>query len=261
MSQIQNPINRKAALVIIGNEILSGRTQDINTSWIAENLQRKGIKLFEVRIVPDIEVCIVQAVNELRATVDYLFTTGGIGPTHDDITAASIAKAFGVELERNAEAMDMLEKNYGSEKVTPARAKMAMIPAGAALIVNPVSGAPGFIIGNVHVMAGIPRIMQAMLENVLPLLESGKPFLSNTISCGLRESVLAQPLGELQQRYPAVEMGSYPHYRGGNFGVNLVLRSVDEEVLKTATQELVNIIRSLDGEPQALGLQAPLESW
>ena len=261
MSQLENPDIRKAGLIIIGNEILSGRTQDTNTQWIAENLQRRGIMLAEIRVVPDIESKIIKAVNEVRAEVDYLFTTGGIGPTHDDITAASIAKAFGVELARDDEAFRMLEKHYGLEEITPSRAKMSLVPVGSKLIPNPVSGAPGFIIGNVYVMAGIPRIMHAMLDHVILDLAQGKTMLSNTISCTLPESVLAEAMAALQERNPHVDIGSYPHYRGGAFGVSLVLRSTNEEKLKAATRELIQIVRDNGDEPQALGLQAMVDEF
>ena len=261
MAQLDNPDIRKAALIIIGNEILSGRTQDTNTQWIAENLIRRGIMLAEIRVVPDIEEKIIRAVNEIRGQVEYVFTTGGIGPTHDDITAASLAKAFGVVLERNDEAFRMLENHYGLEQITPARAKMCLIPVGAKLIPNPVSGAPGFIIGNVHVMAGIPRIMHAMLDFVVADLAQGKVVLSNTIACVLAESVLAEALEALQNRYAHVDIGSYPHYRGGTPGVSLVLRSTDEEILKAATRELLKIVRDHGDEPQALGLQAMVDDF
>ena len=171
-----------AALLIIGDEILSGRTQDINIKHLAEKLGSKGIALREVRVVPDVEAKIIKAVNELRAEADYLFTTGGIGPTHDDITSESVAKAFGVAIERNKKAFDILVKHYGSEKeLNDARLKMTMIPVGAQLIANPVSSAPGFILGNVYVMAGVPKIMQGMLDGVLEGLRGGAVVRANTV--------------------------------------------------------------------------------
>lgn len=245
-----------AALIIIGNEILSGRTVDTNTPWIAERLTARGIILGEARVISDDEQQIIQAVNDLRVRFDYVFTTGGIGPTHDDITAASVARAFDIELERNEEAFRMLEDHYGIEELTPPRAKMALIPKGAVLIHNPVSAAPGFIIGNVHVMAGVPRIMQAMLEYVLSVIMSGKPILSNTVACTLPESAVAEDLGKLQDRYPNVQMGSYPHYRGGALGLSLVLRSTDSDILEKATEDLIAIIRAHGDEPRALSLKA-----
>lgn len=245
------------ALIIIGNEILSGRTQDTNTSWIAEQLNRMGIVLRQVRVVPDIEEEIIAAIHELKDTSDYVFTTGGIGPTHDDITAESVAKAFGTKLELNQEAYDVLVRHYGSEKeVTAPRKKMAMIPTGARLINNPVSGAPGFQMENVFVMAGVPRIMQAMFDDIQPRLKRGKPVLSNTVACSLAESSIAEPLEAVQRKYPTVNIGSYPHFRGGILGLSLVLRSTDDAVLDEATREVIAIIANLGGEPNALSIQS-----
>lgn len=245
------------ALIVVGNEILSGRTQDTNTSWLAEKLNGMGIVLHQVRVVPDIEEEIIKAVTELRDGVDYVFTTGGIGPTHDDITAESIAHAFNVELELNKEAYDILVNHYGSEEqVTAPRKKMAMIPVGASLINNPVSGAPGFQIGNVFVMAGVPRIMQAMFDDVKTRLSRGKPVLSNTIACSLAESEIAEPLEAVQKNYPSVNIGSYPHFRGGILGLSLVLRSNDDEALDRATRDVIALIAAQGGEPHALSVQS-----
>jgi molybdenum cofactor synthesis domain-containing protein len=246
----------KAALLIIGNEILSGRTQDKNIQHIAEKLAGKGIALAEIRVVPDIEDKIVKAVNELRTEVEYLFTTGGIGPTHDDITADSIAKAFGVKNVLNPEARRILSGNYGEGNLNEARLKMAYVPEGAELIRNPVSGAPGFIIGNVYVMAGVPGIMQGMLDNVLPNLREGAKVFSNTVQCELPESSIANDLTALQKKYPDVEMGSYPHFKMGASSLALVLRSPDTESLKQATRELIAIVTKLGSEHQA-DLQVP----
>lgn len=244
-----------AALIIIGNEILSGRTQDSNTPWIAERLTERGIILSEVRVIPDAEDVIIRTIRDVRQHFDYIFTTGGIGPTHDDITAESIAKAFGVELVHNEEAFNMLEEHYGLEELTPPRAKMAMIPEEARLIPNPVTAAPGFIVENVHVMAGVPRIMQAMLDHVLGSIQAGRPILSNTVSCGLSESELAEDLSFLQDKYPGVQLGSYPHYRGGVLGLSLVMRSMDGENLNKATDELLEIIKKHGDEPRALSIR------
>ena len=228
-----------AALLIIGNEILSGRTQDKNTSYIAEKLNERGVRLAEVRVVPDIEGRIIAALDALRVENDYVFTTGGIGPTHDDITAGVVAKAFGVVLERNAEARQVLLNHYGSEaELTEPRLKMSEIPAGAALIANPVSGAPGFQIGNVYVMAGVPKIMQGMLDGILPTLAGGAPVLSETVTCDCAESIIAKALGEIQGRYPDIDIGSYPQFKEGKHSVNVVLRGVDAEVLARAAGEV-----------------------
>ncbi len=257
MSETEKKETYTAALVIIGNEILSGRTQDTNTPWIAERLTGRGIVLSEVRVIADIEKEIIHAINELRAKFDYVFSTGGIGPTHDDITAESVAKAFGLPLERNAEAYKALEKHYGAEDVTPPRAKMAMIPRDAQLIPNPVTAAPGFCIDNVYVMAGVPRIMQAMLDHILGTIDAGKPIMSNTVACTLTESAVAEDLTALQEKYAKVQIGSYPHYRGGVFGLSLVLRATDADALEKATIELIAIIRKNGDEPSALTMKSP----
>ncbi len=247
----------RASIVVVGNEILSGRTKDANTSWIAEQMVQAGVVLAEVRVVPDIRDEIVFAVNELRRKYDYVFTTGGIGPTHDDITAESIAHAFGTTLELNEEAYGILVRHYGSEEeVTPPRRKMAMIPVGASLINNPVSGAPGFQLENVFVMAGVPRIMQAMLDDIKPRLKRGRTMLSNTIACSLAESAVAEPLSKIQDRFPTVSIGSYPHFRGGILGLSLVLRSPENEALDTATAEVIRMVADLGGEANALSIQS-----
>lgn len=245
-----------AALVIIGNEILSGRTQDTNINWIATKMSDQGIKLIEVRVVPDVEDAIIAAIVELRRKVTYLFTTGGIGPTHDDITAATVSKSFGVECKVNDDARKILLEYYGSEEeLTPARLRMAHIPVGAKLIENPVSGAPGFQMDNVYVMAGVPRIMQGMLDTILPTLASGQPYLSNTVSCDLPESRIAETLGNIQSQYQSVDIGSYPHFRSGIMGLALVLRSTDNDNLHEATRDVVDMVRSYGVEPTGISVR------
>lgn len=240
-----------AALLIIGNEILSGRTTDANTSYIAGRLNALGIRLCEVRVVPDIEAEIVDAVNALRARYSYVFTTGGIGPTHDDITADCVAKAFDVALEENAEARRRLEERYAETgiELNEARLRMARAPAGAVLIDNPVSAAPGFQIGNVFVMAGVPKIMQAMFESLRERLVGGDPLISRSISCRLPEGKIAQGLGEIQARHAGVDIGSYPSYSSSGFGVAVVLRHSDRTVLDAAAAEVIELIRDLGGDP------------
>ncbi|WP_448189513.1 competence/damage-inducible protein A [Azospirillum sp. sgz301742] len=239
-----------AAVLIVGNEILSGRTKDANLPHIAETLGELGIRVREARVVPDVAEEIIAAVNALRARYDYVFTTGGIGPTHDDITSECIAMAFGVDLERNPEAVARLERHYGDpSKLNEARLRMANIPAGGELIDNPISAAPGFRIGNVFVMAGVPNIMQSMLDSVLPNLKGGPPILARTVSCTLAEGALAADLGALQERYPMLDIGSYPYFRRGDFGVSLVLRGTDAALLEQATEELAGIVRGLGGMP------------
>lgn len=239
-----------AAILIIGNEILSGRTLDKNTQYIAEKLGARGVRVVDVRVVPDIENTVVKAVNELRAAVDYLFTTGGIGPTHDDITAQCIAKAVGAEFETNQQAYKILEAHYGIDELTPARARMARMPAGATLVPNPVSAAPGFIIENIHVMAGVPKIMQAMLDHILPTLGHGAVVHAKTVVSKLPESALADALSTLQDAFPDIEIGSYPSFKAGNVGVSVVLRSTDEARLWQAAEQTAQLVRDLGDEPQ-----------
>ncbi|MFC4270284.1 competence/damage-inducible protein A [Sneathiella chungangensis] len=234
-----------AAVVVIGDEILSGRTQDKNMAWIAVRLNEIGVQLREVRVVPDIEAEIVAAVNALRAKFDYVFTTGGIGPTHDDITADSIAAAFDVGIDFHPEAMALLTRHYETSGIefNDARKRMARIPDGASLINNPVSKAPGFCIENVYVMAGVPTIMQAMFEEIAPTLHGGPKMLSRTIGAGLPEGRVAEKLGALQKAYPDVSMGSYPYFRQGEVGTNLVLRSTEKADLDAAFGELVEYLK------------------
>ena len=240
-----------AALCIIGNEILSGRTQDKNLGYIGERLNALGIRLAEVRVVRDDEAAIVEAVRALSERYTYVFTSGGIGPTHDDITTACIAKAFGVAVERNPEAMRRLTAHYVNSGIefNEARRKMADIPVGATLIDNPVSAAPGFVIGNVHVLPGVPRILQAMFDGVASRLAGGVPMLSRTVACTIGEGTVAAGLGAIQERYVDVEIGSYPYFRAGHFGTALVLRASDPVRLETATEEVRALVRSLGGEP------------
>lgn len=234
-----------AAVVVIGNEILSGRTLDKNTNHIASKLTEHGVQLREARVVPDVLGKVVEAVNALRAEYDYVFTCGGIGPTHDDITVDCIAAAFGVPVEVNADAFARLEAHYGAGEFTEARQRMARIPAGATLIDNPVSTAPGFKIGNVHVMAGVPRIMHAMLDNVLVGLIGGAKMLSRTVSCAMPESEAAGVLGEVQARHSDVDIGSYPFFHSGNVGVSVVCRCVDETLLEAAETDLLSALHAL----------------
>ncbi|MBX6321948.1 MAG: competence/damage-inducible protein A [Rhodospirillaceae bacterium] len=238
-----------AAVLIIGNEILSGRTQDVNLAFLGSQLNALGIRLREARVVADDEDEIVRAVNECRARYDYVFTTGGIGPTHDDITAACVAKAFGLPLVRNPEAVAILEQHYAPGQLNEARLRMANTPLGAALIANPVSAAPGFQIGNVFVMAGVPSIMRAMFDGLKHRLAGGAPMLSATVVTDLGEGVIAKDLGALQERYADVEIGSYPWFRAGRFGTSLVLRGTDPARLAAAAEEVRALIRALGGDP------------
>ena len=236
-----------ACLLVIGNEILSGRTQDRNIAFIGENLNLLGIRLMEVRVVPDVEGVIVETVNQVRAAFDYVFTTGGIGPTHDDITAECIAKAFGLPLIVHPEARAILEAHYEKGQLNEARMRMARTPEGASLIENPVSKAPGFQIGNVFVMAGIPDIMQAMFRSLSHRLVGGASLKSRSVTLALGEGTIAKGLAVVQERFPDVEIGSYPYNRNGNFGVRLVLRSTDEATLEQARSSVDDLIAELGG--------------
>jgi molybdenum cofactor synthesis domain-containing protein len=238
-----------ACLIIIGDEVLSGRTQDANLSFLGENLNEAGVRLAEARVIPDDDATIQATVNECRAAFDYVFTTGGIGPTHDDITSASIAKAFGLPLIRNPEAVALLERNYKPEDINEARMKMAETPEGATLLTNPISWAPGFQVENVFVMAGVPSVMRAMFDGFRDRLAGGRPVRSRTLSVHLKEGDLAAPLGELQDRYDTVSIGSYPFFRNDKLGVSIVLRSADDEPLDAATTEMRQIMLDLGGEP------------
>ncbi|MDE1567810.1 molybdopterin-binding protein [Aquabacter sp. P-9] len=221
-----------AALLVIGDEILSGRTKDKNIGHVAERLTEVGVDLKEVRVVPDEEPEIVAAVNALRGRYDYVFTTGGIGPTHDDITADAIAKAFGVSIDVDPRARAMLLEYIAEKDLNEARLRMARIPDGADLVVNSVSKAPGFRLGNVYVMAGVPRIMHAMLEAILPELRKGAPMLSRTVLANAKEGDIAAPLGEIAKRYPKAIIGSYPFLdEAGRPNTNLVVRTRDAALL------------------------------
>ncbi len=238
-----------ACLIVIGNEILSGRTREANLQYLGARLNELGIRLAEARIIPDNEEAIVEAVNACRAAYDYVFTTGGIGPTHDDITSACVAKAFGLELERNAEALAMLKTHYKAEDINPSRLRMADIPRGAALIENPVSKAPGYQIENVIVLAGVPRIMQAMFEGFRHRLAGGQKMLSASIASFIPEGNLAAGLAQVQAANPDVEIGSYPFVRGARLGVSVVLRCADGNRLAPAAAAVRDLIRTLGGEP------------
>ncbi|MBX2806695.1 MAG: competence/damage-inducible protein A [Hyphomicrobiales bacterium] len=227
-----------AALLVIGDEILSGRTKDKNIGAIADHLTEIGVRLSEVRVVPDEEVEIVDALNAMRARYHYVFTTGGIGPTHDDITADAVAQAFGVSIDIDPRAVAIMRQRFSQDELTPARLRMTRIPAGAELVENSVSLAPGFFIGNVIVMAGVPNIMESMLKAVTPKLRTGTKLLSITLHAMAPEGRIAPFLSAAQDAYPDVKMGSYPYVKDGRFGVHLVLRAVDQARLETAMADL-----------------------
>ena len=241
-----------ACLLVIGNEVLSGRTQDANIRHLAVRLGEIGIPLREVRVIPDVPDTIIGAVNECRARFDHVFTTGGIGPTHDDITSECVAAAFSVPWEPHPEAWARLERHLGPERFNAARQRMATVPRGATLIDNPVSVAPGFTIGNVHMMAGVPRIMQAMFETLAPRLQGGAPVASRAVhAIGLLEGDLAEGLQAIQGRYPALDLGSYPFYRATGGGVALVAKGTDAAALDACVAEVTALVAALGKEPVA----------
>lgn len=244
-----------AAVLLIGDELLSGRTQDTNLQTIAKFVGPLGVRIAEARVVPDVEEEIAAALNTLRAKHDYVFTTGGIGPTHDDKTADSVALAFGVGIGVNEEARAILEAHYGSPSaLNEARLRMARTPHGASLIANPVSRAPGFQIGNVFVMAGVPSIMRGMLADVGPRLSGGAVMRTRSVrGRGLREGDLAAPLATLEATYAEVTFGSYPHFAPeGGGAVTLVARSTNATALEAAVRDLIALARDLGAEPELL---------
>lgn len=234
-----------AGMVVIGDEILSGRTKDTNIGTLADFLTELGIDLTEVRIVADREAAIVEAVNALRRNCDVVFTTGGIGPTHDDITAQSIAAAFGVSLFEDPNALEMMRARYGDAPLSPARRKMATVPEGSTLIANGATAAPGFTIGNVHVLAGVPEIMKAMLIELTPLLRKGHRLISRTIHVPAGEGIYAAGLADLQRQHPKVAMGSYPKMSASGFSAEIVLRSRDLSALDTAEADVRTMLAGL----------------
>ena len=232
-----------SGIIIIGNEILSGRTQDTNTSTISKWLNSLGIKVQEVRVIPDIEKIIVDTVNELRKKYDYVFTTGGIGPTHDDITASSISKAFNLTYGPHKEAMSLLEKYYKPGEFNEGRQKMAWMPTNANLIYNPTSGAPGFNVENVFCLPGVPSILKSMLGDISHKLVGGEPILSQTINLRTVESEIAKSLSMVQNNNKDVDIGSYPFFRAGKLGVAIVLRSTNQSQIDKCNLEIIKFVK------------------
>ena len=233
-----------ASIIIIGNEVLSGRTKDLNTSAISMWLNSIGISVQEVRVIPDIEKIIIATVNELRKKFDYVFTTGGIGPTHDDITAMSISKAFNLKYDFHKEAFSILENYYEPGKFNEGRQKMAKMPTTANLILNPSSGAPGFYVENVFCLPGVPSILKSMLGGLNNVLIGGDPILSKTINLRTYESEIAESLTNVQNNNQDVEIGSYPFFRQGKLGVSVVLRSVDKIKIEKCSLQILEFVKS-----------------
>ena len=238
-----------ACALIIGNEILSGRTQDTNLNHLAVTLGGWGIQLREARVIPDVEAEIVAAVNECRRRFNYVFTTGGIGPTHDDITAECIAKAFAVPLVVNAEIAERIQRRPAPPEVMESRLRMARIPQGAELVENSTGGPPGFRVENVIVMAGIPAVMRAMLATLEGQLDAGPVIHSRSVTAYLGESEIARGLGEVQARYPDIDLGSYPFFRDDRYGASLVMRGADPGRLEAMLEEVSQLIVEAGAEP------------
>ena len=232
-----------AAILVIGNEILSGRTQDTNTSTIAKWLNSLGVKVQEVRIVPDVKKTIVDTLNFLRKENDYVFTTGGIGPTHDDITAESVSKAFGIKYEIHKEAFQILEAYYKPGEFNEGRQKMVWMPENANLILNPTSGAPGFSVGNVFCLPGVPSILKSMLGGLTNKIVGGEPILSLTISLKTVESEIAKSLKKIQTENKDVEIGSYPFFQAGKLGVSIVIRSDDQKKIDICYSQILKFVK------------------
>ena len=241
MNKTKEKVN--AAIVIIGNEILSGRTQDVNVVTISSWLNELGVKLEEVRVIPDTENSIIKTVNELKIFFNYVFTTGGIGPTHDDITSKSIAKAFSLSYGYHKEAYTILEKYYGKSKFNAGRKKMARMPIKASLILNPSSGAPGFIVDNVYCLPGVPSILKSMLGGLNNKIKGGKKILSKAISVQTVESEIAKSLEDVQHKFKKVEIGSYPFFRLGKIGVSIVIRSTYKKKIDDCYKEIVSFLK------------------
>mgnify|MGYP003664027020 CR=1 FL=1 len=236
-----------AAALAIGDELLSGRTKDKNIGHLAELLTAAGIELEEVRIVPDEQDRIVEALNALRSRYDYVFTSGGIGPTHDDITADAVAAAFGVACTHDADALALLGAHYAERgmEFTDARKRMARMPVGSRHIDNPVSRAPGFVTGNVYVMAGVPSVFQAMLDNVLPTLNTGVKILSGKVECPYGEGDIGDPLSAVAKAHPDVNIGSYPRFSGDKFSTEIVIRGRDRAAIEAAKQDIEAMLLSV----------------
>ncbi|HSG65742.1 MAG TPA: molybdopterin-binding protein [Gammaproteobacteria bacterium] len=239
-----------ACLIIIGNEILSGKTRDANLQFIAEELGKLGVRFLEARVIPDIETTIIATVNELRAKYTHVFTTGGIGPTHDDITALAVAKAFGRELVLDPVAVERMQR--GKYELNAARLKMAHVPRGASLIENPTSFAPGFKIENVYVLAGIPSVARAMFGTLVDHLRAGNAISSASVDVFLREGDIAAPLEAIALSYPDLDVGSYPFSRDGRYGANLVVRGTDPERIAAAIDAIIVAMIELGG-PESVG--------
>ena len=237
-----------AGIIIIGNEILSGRTKDLNTSTISKWLNSIGIKVQEARAIPDHEKIIINTVNEFRKKFNYVFTSGGIGPTHDDITSEAVSKSFNLKYEINKEAFKILEKYYGANEFNEGRQRMTWMPSKASLILNPASGAPGFYVENVFCLPGVPSILESMLSGLVNKLVGGNPILSKTISLRTLESEIAKSLKMVQEKNKDIDIGSYPFFRKGKIGVSIVLRSEDQNKIDICSTEIMKFVNEMQIE-------------
>ena len=240
---MKNKKEINAGIIIIGNEVLSGRTKDINTSTLSLWLNSLGVQVKEVRIIPDNEKDIIETINIFKSKFSYVFTTGGIGPTHDDITAESVSKAFNIEYDYHKEALSILEKYYKPSEFSEGRKKMAMMPMTAKLILNPTSGAPGFYVENVFSLPGVPSILKSMLGGLDHLITGGAPILSHTINLKTVESEIAKSLTQVQKNNQDVEIGSYPFFHAGTLGVSIVIRSKDQSRIDSCNSQILNFIQ------------------
>jgi len=245
-----------ACVIIIGNEILSGRTQDVNLNHLATTLGGWGVQVKEAVVIPDVEIRIVDAVNDARARFDYVFTTGGIGPTHDDITAECIAKAFGVELYEHPDIASRIGQREAPPEVMASRMLMARVPRGGTLIDNPTGGPQGFAMENVYVMAGIPRVMQGMLSTLEGKLRSGDVVRSRTVRAYLGESQIANALGDIQKAHPDTDVGSYPFFRDDRYGTHLVIRGTNSDELAQVATAIMQAVQEAGETPEDLGEEA-----
>ena len=236
-------IKVRATIIVIGNEILSGRTQDVNVFFLSKWLNDLGVRVSEVRIIEDKEESIVSCINEVKNKFKYVFTTGGIGPTHDDITSESVSKAFSLKYEIHKEAYKILEKYYGTKDFNEGRQRMSWMPSKANLILNPSSGAPGFYVENVFCLPGVPSILESMLPSLTNKLIGGEPILSKTISLRTLESEIAKPLKQVQEKNKDVDIGSYPFFRKGKIGVSIVLTSKDQSKIDKCSSQILEFIK------------------
>lgn len=241
---------KSSGIIIIGNEILSGKTLEKNSNFMCERLFEVGISCEEINTIKDEESKIIEKVNFFRKKYDYVFTSGGIGPTHDDITSASISKAFKRKLVLNKEAKKLLEKHYSDDLLTKARLKMAYLPENANLIDNPISIAPGFFVENVYVFPGVPSIMQAMFKEIAKSLDEGFRYYKRIISTTLSEGIIGEYIQLIQNKFPSLEIGSYPYFKKNSFGVSLVVKGINDETVSKAISEIAEYLNSINGDPQ-----------